>query len=367
MGNSYDTPKIKQIVAIISNHKSTTDYKMIQEEFYMLFPIIYAKNMLEPGYLELQNILKEIFKNLSHSQIIHFTENLLRFLTGEIYKNKKNVSRESLGVLLLLVEGIIERDSLFFEVFEKSISKINKNKPNGENIINHVFPLNILFTTVNLLYNSQFFENQEFFPSNSSSYEEKFHSALIAKKILFSILYYRDPLVILRNKIDFNKLFLSQIEVVDVNVIRKFLKQCVTNSIGQFFNICNRIDTGGISWDFFENYVNIEFYLLIWFCFDINKFYNFNSEVKNTDICMTFFLEHIFPKDFIQNQESVQNFINEYNGLYHSLIIEELMGNIPMLKSFIHFFFSNYEKFTERFKFLIKILLVSIFELHSVR
>ena len=127
----------------------------------------------------------------------------------------------------------------------------------------------------------------------------------------------------------------------------------------------------------FENFICYNFYILIWFCFDINRFLEKNIveslENKNHEVYFEDeYNEKIF-KSLIKNflEENSFNFfkinVEEYNNYFSTGIKNIILENFNEFKEFFQYFFSKVENFSYKFKRLAKIFFIYIFEFDQVK
>lgn len=155
-------------------------------------------------------------------------------------------------------------------------------------------------------------------------------------------------------------------------------------------NILFSADNNNIKYKFFnnsneefENFINLNFYLVAYFAFDVNKFLiktagkiKENCEIYfedefNERIYNLFCLKKIIGNDNdndndSSNKEILLNIFSEYNGYFHNLIKESFTEDVNLFSDFAQNFYSNIDKHTNKFKEMFKILMVFVFEINLV-
>jgi len=183
------------------------------------------------------------------------------------------------------------------------------------------------------------------------------------------------------------KFFNNKDKITNKNSFKKFSEKLIFCSF--FFlkdkeKILSSNDNYNIKYKFFnnsnedfENFINLNFYLITYLCLDVNKFLIKNAR-KIKENCDYYFEDEYNEKIYNlfstcyndkNNSKETGNFINiysEYNPFFHHGIKTSFKDNINLLNEFVDNFFSNIDKYSYKFKDIFKILLVFVTDIDQV-
>lgn len=208
--------------------------------------------------------------------------------------------------------------------------------------------------------------------------------------IIYEIFYYQKANEITsKNSLDYLDLFkfaiMKYFKDLEPNHFNKFLKKLnfccfsfLTNKKYSFSDAENSLIMNSIFYKnqiAFENFICYNIYIMIWFCYDVNKFIHKEmKKIKNSNMDIYFeddFNEKIYIclKKFLFNDQNstIKEEIEEYNKTFHSGIKSLFLENIIDLKQFMNDFYTNLNNYSFRFNSLTKMLLIYILELDQVR
>jgi hypothetical protein len=380
MGNKIDTIKIKQNIGEISE-TSDVNESFLKTEFKTLYELI---NSNIKNNNDLQKVFIDIFSELNEDSIINFSKNLINYLQIQLIENVTTINL-SLDLLLLILEVIYTKHKNLREIFSYTITKIsekyNKNdfkEDETNNTINtairEAFPFNVLIFAVDLVTNDEFFIKETNFKSDI----EKLEISRKLIKIIYYIAYFqKNNDISTKTFIEFFdpfKILLSCTNIFSKLTVNKLIVKLFLIVFANFTNYVNYEIDPNITRQDFEEYIKLSFHLLIWFCYDINKF--FFREV-NTNESVEFYFENEFNRKFfsfltayilnIKEDNTIIKIVDNYNKFYSECLIAVILYNNHLFKSFVNNFFSNYEKFNVSFKTNVKFFLIYLFEINPVK
>lgn len=384
MGNKIDTPKLKQYVLDIANNIETND-KFIKTEFKHLFEIIQISGTDIKNNTEFQKSFKQCLLELNENLIMNFAKNLVDYLNIQVFENINNL-KTSLEIVLLIIETIYEKCKNFREILIFSINSVLEKfkeysfekEDDIKEMIKTTFPFNLLLFSIDLNTNEELYNRQNFFKTEN----EKTEIMYINNKIIFNIVYYqKNNDLTAKNYIEFFdpfKIFLCSEVIFAKTKLIKFLENLFKQSIGSFTNL---ISNTKYALPEQEDNLNVSFYLLLWFCYDINKFF-FNKVNNNENVefyfendynekIYKFITKFLFPINLSNSNNKPGNhfmqIITNYNKIYNEYINTIFIYNSEIFKNFLFNFFINYDKLTYSFKVNTKILITYYFENNQVK
>jgi hypothetical protein len=393
MGNKIDMPKINHLLIEIAE-TTEINTNLLKNEFLNLFETLGGptSNNIQFYYSDFKNYLCEFNEIL----FLNFTKNLLNYISIIRVEDLKYL-KLSLQFLLLVIESIYQKSKNLQEMLIFSINLVleksyqNPSDEEMKNLIKNCFPFNILNESMDL------FTNQEtFIKSSKLSEMDKFEISHTLLKIIFNILNYqknnirtsRSNFSCFIEYFDSFKFFLSCEKLFPQEKIEKL----ISNLFSTFLLNLNSILNASSKKPEVENFIILSFQLLLYFCYDLNKFFflDHTKEISNDGGCELLFENHfnekvyrfvsqiLFPLEgplgLPRPQENSENsksnilkIISNYSSSYKRFILNIVLYNTGAFKDFVFLFFSNYEKFNQRFKMNIKYFLIFIFEGNNVR
>ena len=256
---------------------------------------------------------------------------------------------------------------IFYDINNNNIEKYFKNSNINNNNEYSIFPCNTSFNifnkVINILYLILF--QQKFDQKTSKNYLDYMD---VFKPFIY-------------------KFFNNKDKITNKNSFKKFSEKLIFCSF--FFlkdkeKILSSNDNYNIKYKFFnnsnedfENFINLNFYLITYLCLDVNKFLIKNAR-KIKENCDYYFEDEYNEKIYNlfstcyndkNNSKETGNFINiysEYNPFFHHGIKTSFKDNINLLNEFVDNFFSNIDKYSYKFKDIFKILLVFVTDIDQV-
>jgi hypothetical protein len=369
MGNKIEPVKVKQFVTEISETTEITE-TFLKSEFRSLYDSLGKDIRYNQEFMK---VLKENILELDLDSIIKFIKNLIVYLNLLIKENTLQDTKNTLDILLLLIDSLFEKEKNFRQIFIQSINSIINKDPDDEEIKEifvNTFPFNVVYLCIDLYTNQEIFINFNF---TNSSENEPFEISYLLSKILFNLIYFqKNNEQVSKSYVehfDSFKFFLSCEKIFSKEKIEKF----IANLFFTFsMNFNKMIKNYGNKKDSTENFSIINFYLFLWFCYDYNKFFfsECTKDILNNEVTEIFFENEFNEKVFnliqnilfSENKMNIVQVINNYNNLYSEIISNTVLYNTNVFKEFIYNFFENYEKFGSSFKLSVKVLLIYIFE-----
>jgi len=457
MGNKIESPKIKQIILEISE---TTEINttFLKSEFNNLFELI--GNQIK-SRKELERVVVEIILELNDESILNFLQNLVEFMyickkENFINDDKRNTGKnhDNIYFSFHLMQLIIDSNSKnFHELILFSLENFYLNKfsncvdfndillesdhritsydceADTKNFmhINLTFPINIINICMEYYIELlEVLENLDFellqIITNILSYFLNFNKCVLTNK---NFVEFIDPF----------KFFFY----IDRSFTQNLNTSQTVNSGKSFFNFINKLVfmfLKHVNEYFIDNksernecFILETFELLMWFCFDVNKFFFFRKNV-GSDIMLggenlkinpqsSFVIdpdkvdeqitqkensniekvenEYFFENNFnekvfkflsdnykfklgmlsnIKTNPEIEIFfspiqiVEDYNNLISETIHSTFLNNPNLFKDFVFNYFNNYwsnQKFNQRFKTCVKVFLIYLFESNLVK
>lgn len=378
MGNKIDTTKLKQNVTEISETVDVNE-NFLKTEFKNLFELLGENIKIN---IENQRAFSETLLESNDEAIINFSNNLITYLHTQITEDI-NMLKQSLDVMILVLEVIYSKHKNMREIFLYTINKVtNKYKDRSEfnneeatSVIKASFPYNLLLFCIDLSTNDDFFQKTNYFKTEV----EKFEISHQLSRIIYDIVYFQkiNDLVakVYIEHFDPFKIFLASNKIFSRFKVNKLIAKIFFNVFANFSNFVTSNFDPSISEADFESFIKTNFHLLLWFCFDINKFF-FSDMQRTSNENVQFYFENEFNQkifgfltnflfDIKENQDIIQ-VIDEYNKFYTDSLISIVTYNSHLFKDFVNMLFTNYDKLTLVFKTNAKLLLVYFFEMYPV-
>lgn len=366
MGNKIEPSKVKQFVNEISETTEITE-TFLKSEFRNLYDSLGKDIRFNHEFM---HNLKASVLELDLESIFKFIKNLIAYINIIIRENSLQDTKNTLDILLILIESLYEKEKNLREIFTQSFSSIIDKDPDEEEISEtfmNTFPFNVVYLCIDLYTNQEIFIKFNF---TNSAENEPFEISYLLSKIIFNLIYFQknneQQTKSYVEHFDSFKFFLASEKIFSKEKSEKFIENLFFTFLRNFNDM---IKNNRSKKDQIENFSVINFYLFIWFCYDLNKFF-FSESLNNeaTDIYFeNEFNEKVFSivQNFLPYSSSKMNIvqvIGKYNSQYSEIINHTVLYNLNIFKEFVYNFFENYEKFSISFKFSGKVLIIYIFE-----
>lgn len=348
MGNKIDTVRIQTSVNNLAENKENldrdTEYKSILEAINGTFTN------------EFKDILDKLVLDMKEEYILNIIDNTVKYTEAHL-DNSSNI-RFSIELLSLLVDSIYNRFGNLRDLLTVSFS-ILKDR--------FTFPFNVLNLCISIYSNDNFFQNKDVFKNHI----EVFEINNLLAKIIYNIIFYQKYNKTLSKHcveyLDVFKLYLSS-NAIDNETVYKFIVGLFLNVFINFKNLTDDILDPNIPIKRLESYIVHNFYLLLWFCVDVNKFffpenidvaeYKYENEYNK--------LVDDITKNIFHKEESITSVISSSNKFYYDSIKNILLYNTHIVRNFILTFFNNEDNLTSHFRNATKMILIYFFELNQV-
>jgi hypothetical protein len=371
MGNKIETQKVDKNITEIAQNQDASETFLIRE-FSSLFELLGGNIKTSNEFIKL---LSTNVNTMKDEHVLNFLQSLIKFLQIQIKENINKI-KPSFELLSLLMDCVYVKYQNLRELISFSIKNLltlEKDKLSNqevENVIREAFPFNVVLFCIGLHSNEAFFNKKEFFNSQN----ETFEIAAILSKVIYDVIYYqKNNQLIATNYIKYFdpfKIFLASKVLFKTDVpINHFVVGLFLNFFINFRNFIDENLDPNISKQDLEIYICHNFYLLLWFCTDMNKYF-FNN-LKNEKVVYKFendFNERIykFATQMLFDID-LPEVILKYNRTYIDCLRNILLYNANLVKQFIQIFYTNEERFTYYFKTHVKILIVYLFEINQVK
>jgi hypothetical protein len=371
MGNKIEPVKVKQFVTEISETSEITE-TFLKSEFRSIYDSLGKNNRLNQEFMK---NLKQTLIELDLESIFIFIKNLIAYIHIILKENLFQDTKNTLDILLLLIDYLYEKEKNLREIFIQSFNSIIINDPDDDEIkevFKNTFPFNVVYLCIDLYTNEEIFTK---FNLTNSFENEQFEISYLLSKILFNLIYFQKTNEQVSQSYvehfdSFKFFFLSE----KIFPKEKFVKFIDTLFFTFLRNFNYMIKNNGSNKDQIENFSIINFYLFIWFSYDLNKFFfsECSKDILNNEVTDIYFENEFNEKVFSIIEKilfsdttckiNIVQVINEYNIRYSEIINDTVIYNLNTFKEFLHNFFENYEKFSFSFKFSVKVLIIYIFE-----
>jgi hypothetical protein len=308
------------------------------------------------------------FVELKEDQMLNFLKNSTKYLKYEIESETHKNLKFTLDLINIILQAIYKKYKNLRELFSYSISDLTENtnllKEDRERVLN-VFPLYIIKTV--FLYINQLEKNK----GRENVFNQFQVKSSLVKIIYYLIYYQKTNEYIGKTYVEFFDPFKILLEnLLDGHDLNGFLS-FIFNDFCQGIKVLliNKLEKG-LKREDLENYVKFLLNILIFFIFDLNKFFFIPLREKEFDeVCFEndynekifkFIINQVFPK------QRITDIITNYNTSFHNMIISVVQSNTNVLNDFIISFFTNYEKFSVSYRKIIKILIIYFLEVYEV-
>jgi hypothetical protein len=373
MGNKIDTQKVDKSITDISQNEDSSETYLIRE-FSALYELLGNSGFKSNS--EFIKLLSTCVNNMKDEHILNLIQSLIKFLQIQIKENINKI-KPSFELLTLLMDCVYLKYQNLRELISVSISKLmtlDKEKLSSQELetaIRDSFPFNVVLFCIGLHSNEAFFNKKDFF----STHIETFETAAILSKVIYDIIYYqKNNQLIAINYIKFFdpfKIFLASNVIFKTETpVNHFVVGLFLNFFINFRNFIDENLDPNISKLDLEIYICHNFYLLLWFCTDMNKWF-FNTSDKGCDKPVYKFENEFNDKIYkfsttMLFEKDLPEVILNYNKTYTDCLKNILLYNANLVKQFIQIFYTNEERFTYLFKAHVKILIVYLFEINPV-
>jgi hypothetical protein len=371
MGNKIDTKKLEENINTIAQKTEDASETFLIREFSSLYELLGNNIKANPEFTKL---FSDVLTNMKDEHLLNFIQCILKFIQIQINENINKI-KPSFELLSSLMDIVYTKYQNLRELITISLNKLMAlyrtkfSKQELENIIKDSFPFNIILLGISLHSNEGFFNKKDFF----STQNETFEAAAVLSKIIYDVIYYqKNNQLIATNHIKYFdpfKIFLaSTVLFKNETIVNHFVIGLFLNFFINFRNLIDENLDPNISKQDLEVYITHNFYMLLWFCYDINKFFFSGKQSEKVDYKFdNEFNEKIyrFSTQFLFEND-LPDVINNYNKTYTESLKNILLYNANLVKQFIQLFYNNEDRFTYFFKTHTKILIVYLFECNQV-
>jgi hypothetical protein len=353
MGNKIDIPRVETNINNLAENKSDIDKSA---EFKSIFEAI------DGTYTqEFKDILNKNIKEMKEEYLLNLIDNTVKYV--ETNQESSTSLKFSVELLSLLIDCVYHRYGNLRNLLVLSISFLNFT--HDVDRIRDIFPFNVLSLSINLYSNENFFQNKDVFKNHIDIFEV----ANSLSKIIYNIIYYQKNNQTIAQHcvehLDVFKLYFSS-DAIDNEVVYKFMVGLFLNVFINFKNLTDDILDPNIPKKLLESYIVHNFYLLLWFCVDVNKFffveddgeYNFENEFNQA--------VYTLSKNILHKNKSLSVVVKSSNKFYSDSLKNILLYNTHIVRNFILTFFNNEDTLTVNFRNSAKMILIYFFELNQV-